>query len=157
MAFTAITACALFILISLTVHRFFISVIDGQINSVPLLKKMWACFEHWLSCHCFSYNVPLCFLFWWLCQHKGLLWMYYKMLHLCSSLSWFESWPPLIIKAVFIHIKFEFSFSGSCFITMLGNIHFLILSVLIAVLVTSMWYWQGKQLSKIKVLQQVGL
>jgi hypothetical protein len=37
MAFTAITARALFIWIGLAVHRFITSALDGQINSVPLL------------------------------------------------------------------------------------------------------------------------
>jgi hypothetical protein len=40
MACTAITARALFILISLAVHRFFTSALDVQINSVPLLKNV---------------------------------------------------------------------------------------------------------------------
>jgi hypothetical protein len=37
---TVITARAVFVLISLAVHRFFTSASDGQINSVPLLKNV---------------------------------------------------------------------------------------------------------------------
>ena len=40
MACTAINARALFVRISLAVHRFITSALGGQINSVPLLKDM---------------------------------------------------------------------------------------------------------------------
>jgi len=40
MACTAITARALFVRIILVIHRFITSALDGQINSVSLLKDM---------------------------------------------------------------------------------------------------------------------
>ena len=54
-------------------------------------------------------------------------------------------------------LSFQFSFPQSCLIIMLGNIHFIISSVLIVVLVTSLWYWRNATVSQMKVFQKVVL
>ena len=105
MACTAITARALFALISLAGHRFFTIALDGQIKSVPLLKKV-SLFWALVTVSLLQLRCATVFLFWWLCQHKGLLWRCNKMLSLCSSSGWLVSWPPVIIQAVFIHITY---------------------------------------------------
>jgi len=77
MACTAITAHALFVLISCRVYRVFTSALDGQINSVPLLKNVnlfWAL----VIMSLLQLQCATVFLFWWLCQHKGLLWRFNK-------------------------------------------------------------------------------
>jgi hypothetical protein len=66
----------------LAVHRFFTSASDGQINSVPLLKNV-SLFWALVIMSLLQLQCATVFLFWWLCQHKGLLWRYNIVLSLC--------------------------------------------------------------------------